>query len=72
MYKYKIIKKNSYFVIVNKTLKTHCHMPNYKGCIQLLKLIKSGKEIKNPYFIEAKRRLITPLKEDEYTEKRKK
>ncbi|WAW15276.1 hypothetical protein [Peptostreptococcus equinus] len=58
MYKYKIIKKRYGYVVVNETLNTHAHLPNYKGCRNLLHLIRKDVEIRDKYLRKAKCRLL--------------
>lgn len=58
MYKFKIIKKSYGYVIVNETLDTHAHLPTYKGCKILLKLIKNNVPIKDKYLRRSKERLL--------------
>lgn len=60
MYNFSIIKKKYGYVLVNKTLNTHAHLPNYKGCAILLHLIKTNQEIEDRYLRKAKERLIPP------------
>lgn len=63
MYKYKIVKKKYGYVVINETLNTHAHLPNYKGCAILLHLIKTNQEIEDKYLRNAKDRLIPPKRE---------
>lgn len=64
-YTYKIIKKsNDNFVVVCVELDTHAHLGSFWGCKKLIQLIKSGEEIKNPYFQKACLRLTGELKEN--------
>lgn len=57
-YDFRVIKKRYGYVIVNKTLNTHSHLPNYRGCVILLNLIKNDVDIKDKYLRKAKDRLI--------------
>lgn len=67
-YKFKIIKKRYGYVVVNTTLDTHAHLPNYKGCAILLHLIHNESDIKDSYLKKAKERLI-PSKPTRYGNK---
>lgn len=44
--------------MINTTLNTHAHLPNYKGCAILLHLINNDTEIKDKYLKKAKERLL--------------
>lgn len=44
--------------MLNTTLDTHAHLPNYKGCAILLHLIKNDTDIQDNYLRKAKERLI--------------
>lgn len=55
---YSIVKKSYGYVLINKTLNTHAHLPNYKGCVILLNLIKKNVDIKDKYLRSAKERLL--------------
>ena len=70
-YKFKIIKKSEdSFVVVNTTLDTHAHLPTYKGCLDLIRLIRKGEYIRCAYLRNAKERLIPKKKrKDRYVDK---
>ena len=64
---FKTVKKSYGYVIINKTLNTHAHLPNYKGCAILLHLIKNNVEIEDSYLRNAKERLLPKkVKKDRY------
>lgn len=70
-YDFRVIKKRYGYVVVNKTLNTHSHLPNYKGCMILLNLIRNDVDIKDRYLRKAKERLIPNCnyKKDKYVNK---
>lgn len=55
-----IVKKSYGYVVINKDLDTHAHLPNYRGCISLINLIKKNVIIRDKYLRNAKYRLIPP------------
>lgn len=65
MYKMQIVKKPYGYVVINKDLDTHAHLPNYKGCVALLHLIKKNVRIRDKYLRNAKYRLIPPTKKEQ-------
>lgn len=56
--RFKIIKKHYGYVLVNETLNTHAHLPNYQGFKILLNLIKHNVDIKDKYLRNARDRLL--------------
>ena len=67
-YNFSIVKKRYGYIVVNNTLDTHAHLPNYRGCVILLHLIKKNESIKDPYLRKAKERLVPTKrkKKDKY------
>lgn len=56
--------KDGDWIVANDATGTHAHFFTKKGCNSIITFIRKDIEPTDPYFIEAKRRLTEPNKEE--------